>query len=242
MISAALWYVVAPARDIERLLRWLREERQDRVAHGGAQSGFLVLDSTVAAYPEPAALGPEWSLGLDRSRGGVEPFVHLWLLAWADNGQRPVDWLRAEAMSRSLGIRADLIRSDLRIVDASKLAVDRGEVWTDGLHVGRALVFGRYALDAESRELRMGKEAVHLRPKEFELLFALARREGKVARSEDLLREVWGYSRDVQTRTLQAHIALLREKLEAEVHHPRLILTVRTIGYRLAGARWADAR
>jgi DNA-binding response OmpR family regulator len=49
-----------------------------------------------------------------------------------------------------------------------------------------------------------------------------------------MLREVWGYRRDVTSRTLDMHILELRRKLEKDASHPTLILTVHGIGYRLA--------
>ena len=75
---------------------------------------------------------------------------------------------------------------------------------------------------------------VSLRPKEFDLLLALARRGGRLVSRLDLLREVWGYDADVVSRTVDTHVAELRRKLEDEPAHPRYILTVRKAGYRLA--------
>lgn len=79
-----------------------------------------------------------------------------------------------------------------------------------------------------------GSEMVALRPKEYELLLALVRRGGRVATRAELLTEVWGYSDDVMSRTVDTHIAELRRKLEANPTSPRHVLTVRKVGYRLA--------
>jgi two-component system alkaline phosphatase synthesis response regulator PhoP len=78
---------------------------------------------------------------------------------------------------------------------------------------------------------------VPLRPKEFELLRALVRREGRVATRLELLQEVWGYADDVESRTLDTHIAMLRRRLERDPAQPRLVHTVRTIGYRVEPPR-----
>jgi DNA-binding response OmpR family regulator len=78
--------------------------------------------------------------------------------------------------------------------------------------------------------------AVTLRPREFDLLLALARREGQLAARLDLLREVWGYHDEVHSRTVDTHVAELRRKLERNPAHPEFLLTVRKAGYRLAVA------
>ena len=75
---------------------------------------------------------------------------------------------------------------------------------------------------------------VTLRPKEFELLMALLRRNGDIVPRLDLLRDVWGYDAEVVSRTVDTHVAELRRKLEDDPAHPRYILTVRKAGYRIA--------
>jgi DNA-binding response OmpR family regulator len=75
--------------------------------------------------------------------------------------------------------------------------------------------------------------SVALRPKEFDLLEALARRAGRVASRQELLQSVWGYDADVQTRTVDTHIVELRRKLEDDAAEPRHIITVRKVGYLL---------
>lgn len=62
---------------------------------------------------------------------------------------------------------------------------------------------------------------------------ALIRRKGAVASRVELMRQVWGYSAVVLSRTVDTHIAELRRKLENGSPEPKHILTVRTIGYRL---------
>lgn len=75
---------------------------------------------------------------------------------------------------------------------------------------------------------------VSLRPKEFDLLMALLRRNGAIVSRLDLLRDVWGYDADVVSRTVDTHVAELRRKLEDDPAHPRYIVTVRKSGYRIA--------
>jgi DNA-binding response OmpR family regulator len=66
----------------------------------------------------------------------------------------------------------------------------------------------------------------------FDLLLALASKPGQVVAREDLMREVWGYDKDVVSRTLDTHIFDLRRLIEPDPTHPRHIVTVWRIGYR----------
>ncbi len=88
-------------------------------------------------------------------------------------------------------------------------------------------------LDLDSRELRRDGRAVHLRPKEFGLLDLLARHPGRTFTRRQLLDRVWGSDRDGDPRTVDVHVRWLREKLEEDPEHPRLLMTVRGVGYRL---------
>lgn len=93
---------------------------------------------------------------------------------------------------------------------------------------------GDITIDLPNRAVQRGGEDVSLRPKEFDLLAALLRRDGLVATREELLREVWEYDESVMSRTVDTHMAELRRKLEADPAYPRHFLTVRKTGYRLA--------
>jgi DNA-binding response OmpR family regulator len=91
---------------------------------------------------------------------------------------------------------------------------------------------GGVTVNQTTRTVQRGGDVVPLRPKEFELLVALLRRQGAVATRQELLAEVWGYDESVMSRTVDTHIAELRRKLEADPASPRLILTVLKTGYR----------
>ena len=93
--------------------------------------------------------------------------------------------------------------------------------------------FGEVSVDAGSREVLRGGDLTLLRPKEFDLLLALLRRDGRVATRAELLDEVWRYEPDVVSRTVDVHILELRRKLEADPAAPKHVLTVRKTGYRL---------
>ncbi|HYC58875.1 MAG TPA: response regulator transcription factor [Thermoanaerobaculia bacterium] len=93
--------------------------------------------------------------------------------------------------------------------------------------------FGDIELDRASHAVTLDGAPVELAPKEYDLLVALADRRGAVVTRLELMRQVWGYSDAVITRTIDTHIGELRRKLERDPAHPRHILTVRKVGYRL---------
>ena len=93
--------------------------------------------------------------------------------------------------------------------------------------------FGEIEVDTATRSVTKGGREVALTPKEYDLLVALIRRKGAVASRVELMRQVWGYSAAVLSRTVDTHVAELRRKLENGSAEPKHILTVRTIGYRL---------
>jgi DNA-binding response OmpR family regulator len=93
--------------------------------------------------------------------------------------------------------------------------------------------FGDVEIDPATRMVRRAGQPVSLTPMEFDLLLALLRRRGVVVSRLELLREVWGHSAAVLTRTVDTHVAELRRKLEDDAAAPRHILTVRKKGYRL---------
>jgi DNA-binding response OmpR family regulator len=95
------------------------------------------------------------------------------------------------------------------------------------------VIFGDVQVDPGTHTVRRAGEAVTLRPKEYDLLVALLQRRGQVASRAELLEEVWGYSGEVYSRTVDTHVAELRRKLEENAAEPRHILTVRKTGYRI---------
>ena len=88
-------------------------------------------------------------------------------------------------------------------------------------------------IDFGARIVRRGADEIGLRPKEFDLLAALVRHRGRVVSRADLLREVWGYAPGTESRTVETHLAALRERLGDDPQAPRYIVTVRRAGYRL---------
>ena len=76
---------------------------------------------------------------------------------------------------------------------------------------------------------------LHLTRTELRLLTELATAEGAVVTREQLLERVWGYDYFGDTRLLDVHVRRLRRKVEQDPSDPRLVLTVRGVGYRIAG-------
>ncbi len=98
-----------------------------------------------------------------------------------------------------------------------------------------ALFSGGIQLDSVSlRALKEGED-LDLSPKEFSLLAELMRNERAVLSRDMLLTRVWGYEYVGDSRTVDVHIRWLREKIETDPSKPRLIQTVRGIGYRFDG-------
>ena len=70
-------------------------------------------------------------------------------------------------------------------------------------------------------------------PTEWQIVELLVRAQGKLVSQPQLLREVWGYAAGTESRTVETHLAALRERLGDDPQAPRYIVTVRRAGYRL---------
>ncbi|HYE73694.1 MAG TPA: response regulator transcription factor [Blastocatellia bacterium] len=92
--------------------------------------------------------------------------------------------------------------------------------------------FGHVTVDFRSTEVRRDGKLIEMSAREFELLCYLIRQRGATISRGQLLREVWGYDEEALTRTVDMHMALLRQKLEADARNPRHFLTVRGLGYK----------
>jgi DNA-binding response OmpR family regulator len=93
---------------------------------------------------------------------------------------------------------------------------------------------GDLRLEFNTRRAFKGDQELILRQKEFELLSLLISRPGEVITRAEFFDQVWGTDWLGDTRTLDVHIRWLREKIETDPSQPRLIQTVRGVGYRLA--------
>ncbi len=93
----------------------------------------------------------------------------------------------------------------------------------------QVIALGNLMIDVPAHRVEVEGEAILLTALEFRLLLDLASRAGRVQSRDALLERVWGYSPNVETRTVDTHVKRLREKLGAGAAH---IETVRGVGYR----------
>jgi two-component system response regulator MtrA len=100
---------------------------------------------------------------------------------------------------------------------------------------GTKLGIGDLTVDASGHEVRRGDRLINLTPLEFDLLVALASKPQQVFTREMLLEQVWGYHYKADTRLVNVHVQRLRAKVEDDPDNPRIVMTVRGVGYR-AGA------
>ena len=91
--------------------------------------------------------------------------------------------------------------------------------------------FGSLKIDLESYEVFINDEEVILTTLEFKLLNQLIERRGRVQTRDQLLTDVWGYSSDITTRTVDTHIKRLREKLGSM---GKYVQTIRGVGYKFS--------
>jgi len=95
--------------------------------------------------------------------------------------------------------------------------------------------FGDISVDFRRAEVTKGGQKLELSAREFKLLRYFIEHRGAALSRDELLNEVWGYNAMPSTRTVDVHIAWLRQKIEDNPRHPQLILTVHGLGYKFAG-------
>jgi len=98
------------------------------------------------------------------------------------------------------------------------------------------LSIGDLTVDAAGHEVRRGDRQIGLTPLEFDLLLTLASRPQQVFTREMLLEQVWGYHYKADTRLVNVHVQRLRAKVEDDPDNPRIVMTVRGVGYRAGAA------
>ena len=98
--------------------------------------------------------------------------------------------------------------------------------------VSPTLAIGDLTIDVQGHEVRRNGELLLLTPLEFDLLVALASQPSLVFTREMLLEQVWGYQYKADTRLVNVHVQRLRGKIEEDPDNPRVVMTVRGVGYR----------
>lgn len=95
--------------------------------------------------------------------------------------------------------------------------------------------FGSVSIDFRRAEVRKDNFPIELSALEFKLLHHLIEHRGEVLSRDELLDEVWGYDSTPTTRTVDVHVAWLRQKLEPNPRRPQFIVTVHGLGYKFTG-------
>ena len=94
------------------------------------------------------------------------------------------------------------------------------------------LILGPLVIDVIGHEVRREGVRVALTPLEFNLLQTLAEAPKQVFKREDLLKKVWGYHYDADTRLVNVHVQRLRSKIEDDPDNPKIVVTERGVGYK----------
>ena len=102
-------------------------------------------------------------------------------------------------------------------------------------HPAEGSVFGDIKVDFRRAEATKEGQPLELSAREFQLLRYFLEHRGATLTREELLNEVWGYNSMPSTRTVDVHVAWLRQKIEPNPRHPQFILTVHGMGYKFAG-------
>ena len=95
------------------------------------------------------------------------------------------------------------------------------------------LDLGELVINRASRNVTLNGKSVDLRPREFDLLTHMAANPGRVYTRDQLLHDVWGFEYIGDTRTVDVHVRWLRLKIEEDPARPKILGTVRGVGYRI---------
>jgi DNA-binding response OmpR family regulator len=198
---------------------------------------------------DSAATGPE---GLEKALTGKFELVLLDIMLPGMDGYEICDRIRAVDRNQPI-IMLTAKTSDEEIIQGLKLGADdyvpkpfsiqqlvlrieavlrRSQV---GLEQARTLTIGNIEIDTENLSGLMGSDEIAFTKREIEVLRYLALNSERPVSREELLSKVWGYARglDIETRTVDIHIAKLRRKIETDPKEPASLITVRGAGYRL---------
>ena len=92
--------------------------------------------------------------------------------------------------------------------------------------------FGDVVVDFRRAEVTKAGRQLDLSAREFKLLRYFIEHRGATISRDELLNEVWGYNAMPSTRTVDVHVAWLRQKLESNPRHPEFVVTVHGLGYK----------
>ena len=198
---------------------------------------------------DSAATGPD---GLEKALTGHFDLILLDIMLPGMDGYEICDRIRTEDREQPI-IMLTAKTSDEDIIQGLKLGADdyvpkpfsiqqlvlrieavlrRSQV---GQEMARTLSIGGIEIDTDNLcGLKDGNEITFTK-REIEVLSYLSQNSDRPVSREELLSKVWGYARnlDIETRTVDIHVAKLRRKIEADTKAPELLITVRGAGYRL---------
>ena len=198
---------------------------------------------------DSAATGPE---GLEKALTGKYDLVLLDIMLPGIDGYEICNQVREVDRDQPI-IMLTAKTADEEIIHGLKLGADdyvakpfsiqqlvlRVEAVLRRSQVGReqasTLSLGDVTIDMDNLSGSNGKDEIAFTRREIEILAYLATHSKRPVSREELLSKVWGYARgiDLETRTVDIHIAKLRRKIEADPKEPARLITVRGAGYRL---------
>ena len=198
---------------------------------------------------DSAATGPD---GLEKAQTGKFDLVLLDIMLPGMDGYEICDRIRTDDRDQAI-IMLTAKTSDEEIIEGLKLGADdyvskpfsiqqlvlRIEAVLrrsrTGIEHARTLQLGDVEVDTENFSGLKNGEALTFTRREIEVLSYLAQNQDRPISRDELLVKVWGYAKnlDIETRTVDIHIAKLRRKIEANPKEPANLITVRGAGYRL---------
>ena len=198
---------------------------------------------------DSAATGPA---GLDKALSGKFDLILLDIMLPGMDGYEICDRIRNEDRDQPI-IMLTAKTSDEEIVQGLKLGADdyvskpfsiqqlllRIEAVLRRASIGQArartISLDGMEIDTQNLNAVTGDTEVHFTRREMDVLGYLAQHADRPVSREELLVKVWGYAKnlDLETRTVDIHIAKIRRKIEADPKEPQRLLTVRGAGYRL---------
>lgn len=123
--------------------------------------------------------------------------------------------------------------SSRELLARMKAVMRRNSGDSAGLEEGALLTAGSVRMDLDKHQVTVNSVAVTFPLKEFELLEFLMRNSGRVLTRSQLIDRVWGNDYFGDTKTLDVHIKRLRAKIEEDPANPKIIHTIRGLGYKL---------
>lgn len=145
---------------------------------------------------------------------------------------------KGETIDKVLGLKLgadDYLTKPFEVIELLarvEALLRRSPMQPNGASKNAAFRFGEVAIDFKRAEVIKNKKTIELSAMEFKLLQYLIENRGNVHSRDQLLDAVWGYDAMPSTRTVDVHIAWLRQKLEANPKHPQFIQTVHGLGYK----------